>query len=200
MKRDIKLTDAEIINGLIKGDEKVINFLYQHSFNNIFLFILKNSGSIEDAKDVFQDALLVVYQNVVHNKIVLHDSFQKYLFVICKNIWAKKLTRQKIHNRILDELTDLGFDDETIENSIVTVEKKNLFLDHIDLLDDRCKKMIKLYNKGMSLAKVAEQLKFDSINYARKLKYQCKEKLLRSIKNDPRFNELSNTNSYEKKY
>ncbi len=192
MKRKINLEDVEIIKGLANGNKKVIDYLYDHYFTDIFLFVKKNSGNLNDAEDVFQDALLLIYQKVIHEKVVMHNGFQIYLFVVCKHIWIRKLNRQKNYKRILNEISVSGINLENIESSIEKVEKKKLYLDHIDLLSERCKEMIRLSESGKSLEEIAKILNIESVHYTKKVKYKCKERLIRSIKSDPRFYELSN--------
>ncbi|MCF8368038.1 MAG: sigma-70 family RNA polymerase sigma factor [Bacteroidales bacterium] len=194
MKRGIKLGNIEIVEGLTRGDEKVINFLYDTYFENINRYVKYNSGSSNDAEDVFQDALLLVYQKIVHENVKIHDGFKAYFFVVCKNIWAKKLSRRKNYKRIINEISAKEINFESFEKSMDTMERKKLYLDHIDMLGDRCKELIRLSEGGKSLKEIAEILNIESVSYTKKVKYKCKEKLMKSIKSDPRFNELSKDN------
>ena len=194
MKRNTKLTNVEILNGLIQGDERVIKYLYKHFFYDVFLFIRKNSGTSEDAKDVFQDALLVVYQNVVHKNKMPNGTLQQHLFMVCKYIWAKKLKREKIHRKVMEELKYSNDETDRLENTFEAVEKKKLFLEHVDLLGERCRKLIRLLESGMSLDEIAGELQTQSLDYVYALKYKCREKLYHSIKNDPKFIELTKNN------
>lgn len=194
MKRKVEFENNEIIKGIANGDERVISYLYENYFNDILLFIRNNSGSRDDAEDVFQDALLLVYQKTVHDKVILYDGFQAYFFVVCKFIWTKKLNRKITYNRILNEIDSREISFESLESSIEVVEKKKLFLDHIELLSERCKKLIMLFESGKSHEEIAKILNIDSIKYTKKMKYKCKERLIKSIKSDLRFIELTNDN------
>lgn len=197
MKRNAKLTNVEILNGLIQGDERVIKYLYKHSFYDVFLFIRKNSGTLEDSKDVFQDALLVVYQNIVQKHKMPNGTLQQHLFIVCKYIWAKKLKHEKVHKQAIKELKYSNDETDSLENTLEAVEKKKLFLEYVDLLDKRCRKLIRLLESGMSLNEIAGELHTQSIDYVYALKYKCREKLYQSIKNDDRFIELTKNNKNE---
>ena len=64
----IKLTDQEIIDQLLKGNTNVFKVLY-NDFYKITSFIIQNSGGEEEAKDIFHEALIILYQNIVNLSI-----------------------------------------------------------------------------------------------------------------------------------
>jgi DNA-directed RNA polymerase specialized sigma24 family protein len=97
-------SDEMIVEGLRNKDHEKIRFLYRNYFDSIQRLILKNSGNTEDAEDIFQDALVIVYKKIQDNQLKLSCSFKTYMYAISRNLWLQKL--QKKDNKS-EELIDI---------------------------------------------------------------------------------------------
>jgi len=64
--------------------------LYQKAFPLVAKHVSQMGGSFEDAKDVFQDALVIYYEKLVTAPVTLQYSEQSYLLGIARHLWAKK--------------------------------------------------------------------------------------------------------------
>ena len=67
-------TVEEILEGLLNRDTDVLDFIYDQYFYPVKVFISRNSGTEEDAKDIYQDAVLVIYQKVKEGNLALNCS------------------------------------------------------------------------------------------------------------------------------
>lgn len=56
--------EKELLKGLANNDRKAVETLYQENFNTIQSLIINNNGSSDDAKDIFQEAIIVLYEKV----------------------------------------------------------------------------------------------------------------------------------------
>ena len=59
-----RLSDQEILAGLRKRDNRVLQFIYKNSFNPVKQLVLHNAGSENDAEDIFQEALIVIFKKL----------------------------------------------------------------------------------------------------------------------------------------
>ena len=84
------MSDREYIQGLIHEDRKVIEAIYQNFSGRISNYIMRKGGSSEDAKDIFQDALLIIMDKVQHSDFQLTSSFSTYFFGVNKYLWLNK--------------------------------------------------------------------------------------------------------------
>jgi len=57
-------TEKALLQGLAQSDKKAIETIYEENFNMIQSLILNNSGSADDAKDIFQETMIVLYERV----------------------------------------------------------------------------------------------------------------------------------------
>ena len=79
------------INGIITGNSAVINEVYRNYIPKISDYIRRKGGNLEDAKDVFQEAIMVIFRKAQLAGFELKSSFYSFLFGICRNIWLQKI-------------------------------------------------------------------------------------------------------------
>jgi len=183
-----KYTDWEIIQGLKSGESYAVKFLAREFLPVISYFISKNSGSEEDAKDVFQDALFIVIEKINNNDFDVQGALSTYLFAICKHLWLIELDRQKAaKNYLLRHLIEA----KEIDTSelVDTVFYENVFRQCFNAMDEISQKILKMYWMEISPIEIAEKLGY-SYGYVRKRKSECMKELKNRIMVHPDYNEL----------
>ena len=181
-------TDWEIIQGLKSGESYAVKFLAREFLPVISYFISKNSGSEEDAKDVFQDALFIVIQKINNNDFEVQGALSTYLFAICKHLWLIELDRQKAAKNY--QLRHLIESKEIDSSELVdTVFYENVFRQCFSAMDEISQKILKMYWMEISPIEIAEKLGY-SYGYVRKRKSECMKELKNRIIEHPDYNEL----------
>ncbi len=183
----INYTKEEIVRGILKNDRLVLQYVYKKYFNRIKYYIKKNRGVDEDVYDVFQEAIIIIYRRLKANDLVLTDcSFETYLFAVCRLLWLKQLDSKKRHKLEYYE-NEEDIDEVDTSDLVEEVEKNEryrLYQKHFIKLNEDCQKVLQLYLKKVSLKEIAEIMGYKSEIYAKKRKFQCKEYLVNSIKQD----------------
>lgn len=177
------------IEGIKNGDAAVIRSIYENYHQAIIHLVEKNKGNSEDARDVFQEGLMLLFQKVQDPKFNLTSSFLTYFYAVCRNIWSNKLRKKsKSEVTITDQMTlILGEEDlPGIEQNEQYVLYRKKFLQ----LGEDCQKVLDFFLQKISMKEIMEKMGFGSIAYAKKRKFQCKEQLVKMIKQDPVFVEL----------
>lgn len=182
-----EIATDNILQGLRDRDTNVLDHIYENYFQQIKVFITKNSGNEEDAKDIYQDALLVIYQKVIKNTLALSCSFKTYLYSVCRLLWLKHLKESKKQKSFTEDTEAWIELDSSIVEIIDVNERYVLYQDHFNKLSYSCQKVLELFLAGIPLKEIANILGFKSELYAKKRKHLCKEKLISSIKSDPDF-------------
>ena len=182
-----RLSDEEIITGLRKRDNRVLQYIYKNSFNPIKQLILNNAGSENDAEDTFQEALIVIFKKLREEpKFKLTAAFNTYLYSIARLLWLKHLRKIK---KI--EIDPLNRDhEERIEFKPPSpVEDKDLrmaiYQRTLMKIPEDCQKILRLTAQDITSQEIARQLGFRSEGYVRKRRHFCKEYLVNKIKEDP---------------
>ena len=177
------------IEGLIRHDRKVLQDIYKNFSHRIERHIVKTGGSIEDAKDVFQDAIMVIYRKVKTPDFELSSQFYTYLFGICRFIWDRK--RKKKGNNTVTILENNRYTSkDNLEKDMIKQERLSFYQQKFSELGDECKQLLELYYTKMSMTHIAEQLGLSNEHAARSRKYRCLKKLENLMKEDERFAEL----------
>ncbi len=90
------VSDNNLLDRLENEDDASFETLYQFCFPSVSNYVIKNSGNAEDAKDIFQEAIIVLLQKVRQPDFLLTSSLKTYLFAIAKNLWLKRLRDNKL--------------------------------------------------------------------------------------------------------
>lgn len=184
----IHYSDGAIVEGLRLRSDLIIRYIYQELFPMIKYLVMSNSGSEEDAEDIFQDGLVIVFKKIRARELELSSSFRTYLYSICRNLW---LTKLKQKNRYIREFSDIEeFKDITYgkdqQQDEAEHEKYRLYQQHFHTLGEDCKKILMLFMKKIPLKEIASEMGYKTEKYAKTRKYLCKEELKRRIINDPK--------------
>ncbi|MBN1338040.1 MAG: sigma-70 family RNA polymerase sigma factor [Bacteroidales bacterium] len=181
--------DEKTLNGIVQSDNAVIVLIYRNIFPSVRKLVLENSGALEDAEDIFQDALVIVYRKLRMEGLVLKCSFKTYFYAICKNLWLQKLQRKKVaYESVVPQEKDLEL--PFGEDELREMEKYNILQKHLLGLSSDCRDILEMFYNKVPLTEIARKLGLSSADYAKFRKYQCKEMLKRKIMNDPQTKRL----------
>lgn len=172
----MKATSNEqaLLKGLANNDSAAIELLYKENFSTIQTFILANNGSYDDAKDVFQEAMIALYEKAQTESFVLTCQIKTYVYSICRRLWLKKLQQMGRFSNQIDNL------DETVpvEEDLEIHEKRNAEFAIMDRamksLGEPCKSLLEgYYVKKMGMQELAEEFGYTNADNAKNQKYKC---------------------------
>ena len=176
------ISNERLIQQLKSNDRDLFINLYEYEFPKIYWHIRNNSGSFEQAKDVFQDSLVIVMEKIIQNNFDLTCSFGTYLFSVAKNLWFTQLKRQK--SEVISSLANLS----EFENEIQIINSDDMPEDYheiapaISKLGKGCQKLLNLYYyEQKDWETIASELGYTSAANARNQKYKCLEKIRKMV-------------------
>ena len=151
--------------------------LYEAAFPSIAAWVGKMNGSLEDAKDLFHDAL-VLYQEKLNEGVVITTSPEAYLMGIVKHLWARKF-----RNRTAWVSFDaLEMTISVPENFYPTINDMKL-LQFLERAGKNCLELLRnFYYERLTTAELAGKMGYRSEHSATVQKYKCIEKLRNTIK------------------
>ncbi len=190
-------TENDILRGFSSGNDKVIELFYQTHFPRVRSYILRNSGTEADAKDVFQDAIILAYQKIRLETLRLDCSLATYTFAVSRNIWMNTLRKRKkmIPKDQLPEISDAL--NASILEDIYAREKQYLYQKYFLHLGETCQRLLRYFFRGKNMQEISELMQY-TLGYTRKKKFECKEKLMGMIETDPAFRELKDESIHKK--
>ena len=169
-----ELNEQALLKGLAENDSRAVEALYKSHFGMIQHFVINNNGSFDDARDIFQEAMITLYEKVQLDNFALTCQIKTYLFSICKNLWLKRLQQMGKYS------TPLSAQEETIsvEEDLDRFEKKDAAFAIMDRalnsLGEPCKSLLEGYylnKKGMQ--ELANQFGYTNADNAKNQKYKC---------------------------
>ncbi|MEM7101623.1 MAG: sigma-70 family RNA polymerase sigma factor [Bacteroidota bacterium] len=184
-------TDQEIFDGLLHNDRSTFEYIYDHYFPMVRKLVRELGGQENDARDVFQDGVMALWQNTKTGKFKLQDTAKltTYLVQICKWRWIEKTKKaSSVKERSTSELIDMEEAPKAMADMIKEEEQAD-FNRHFGKLGQRCQRLLKqFYYNNDSMAKIAETFGI-TVATAKNEKYRCMQRL-RKI-----FLEKANTNN-----
>ncbi len=185
-----KIEDEGLVTGLRSGDNQVVREIYRKFFPAVKGNIKNWGGNEDDAKDIFQEAVVVFYRMTKKPDFKLEASFFSLLYPICRNLWYKTLRNRPKMNSV----GQFPEGDKADEGEILEVIHQRaidqLFQKQLENLGEQCRQLLDLFFEGQSMKEIVEQLGLSSVSFAKKKKFQCKEKLVGMVQADPIFREL----------
>lgn len=167
--------EENIIQKIKKGERVDFTPLYRY-FSLVENYILKNSGSKDDAKDIYQNTLVAFYKNAGKSDFELTVQLKTYLFSIAKNLWLKEIrNRSKIKTKDTENF-------DQIDDTVGDFEQKEVLLTKmhfsLELLSENCRQLIRLFHfQAKNWAEIMALMGYKNEHAARNQKYKCLQKL-----------------------
>jgi len=150
--------------------------LYKKAFPAVAKYISKKGGNFHEAKDIFQDALIVYYEKLVNGSINLNSDEQSYLMGISKHLWSKRFKEN-----IKYAPFNIG-EDVFIEQDNLTPSSDKL-LYYLETTGQKCMDILRaFYYDNWPVTKIAEIFGYSGVRSATVQKYKCMEKIRETIK------------------
>ncbi|MFV8356322.1 RNA polymerase sigma factor [Flavobacterium sp. XS1P32] len=185
--------DQMYIEGLANNNSAVIQSIYKKFVPKVVSYIRNNSGDEDQAQDVVQEVLILLFNQAKAKKLQLTCPFDAYFFLLCKRKWLNELKKSVNKGVTLQE--DFT---STTESTQVMLAETELFDEKQELFDlmfqklgDKCKEVLQLSFSLQSMEEVAKKLNV-TYGYVRKKKSLCTGQLTQWIQETNRFKLLKN--------
>jgi RNA polymerase sigma factor (sigma-70 family) len=188
-------TKEKLIEGVAHGDNETLLYIYKENFKIIKHLVISNNGTITDAKDVFQETMVILYRKIRENNIDITSSLNTYIYAIARILWLKELSRRKKNIEIYD--TEDNFINK-IPNIIEIIEKNErlkLYREKFEELSEDCKKVIRMFLIKVSVKDIMHIMGYSSEQHTKNRHYRCKKSLISRIKANRKYKELGYENN-----
>lgn len=190
--------DADLLAAIRQGIQlnDAIFFIYQEYSNTISSFILANSGTPQDAEDIFQETVVTFIDLVKKEKFRGEASVKTFLVAIARNIWfneLKKRERSGIREQLFENNRETNEMD--VSQYIADREIKQQFREVLNKLGEPCKKILTLfYYDNLSMKDMLNHLPYENEQVVRNKKYKCLQTLTGLFKDNPAIAKLVDQN------
>lgn len=166
--------EKELLKGLANNDRKAVETLYQENFNTIQSLIINNNGSSDDAKDIFQEAIIVLYEKVRAGGFELQCQIKTFLYSVSRRLWLKRLQQQNRYAAPGDSMESVV----PVEEDLDAHEQRNAEFEMMDQainhLGEPCKSLLEAYYlQKQNMQVIAANFGYTNADNAKNQKYKC---------------------------
>ena len=166
--------EQALLQGLARSDKKAVETIYRSHYNMVQSLILNNNGSADDAKDIFQETMIVLYEKARSGTFELHCQIKTYMYSVSRRLWLKKLQQTKRFT------TDFGNPDSVVpveddlEDHLKRDQEFGMMEKAILGLGEPCKSLLEaFYIEKKNMQEIAADFGYTNAENAKTQKYKC---------------------------
>ncbi len=188
------ISTEQILDGIVNNNSFIIQYVYEKFFAMVRNYILSHGGNEDDTRDVFQDGIMVIYEQRKNRGLSIKSSFSTYIFAICKNKWLN-LSRDSsklIYNEIETlsyEMDKQGMGEQFMEAEELGYKeaRSRIYQKHFESMSEECKKMLRMMAEGLSLKEIQLRFNYISEGFTYKKRSICRSRISKLIKQDKNY-------------
>ena len=166
--------EQTLLKGLANNDAEAVEAIYKSNFSLVQSFVLNNNGSYDDARDIFQEAMIVLYENAKSDSFVLTCKITTYVYSVCRRLWLKRLQQLNRFSTKVENLEEIV----PVEDDLEIHEKRNedfLIMEKaMGNLGEPCKSLLEAYYlQKKDMTEIAELFGYTNADNAKNQKYKC---------------------------
>ena len=168
------INEKELLQGLAVNDKKAVETIYKENYNMVQSLIINNNGSADDAKDIFQEAMIVLYEKVRYGSFELNCLIKTYVYSVSKRLWLKRLQQLNRYSPPIDDLESAVPVDEDMEDHEKRDAEFEMMNKAISSLGEPCKSLLEAYYlQKQNMQVIAANFGYTNADNAKNQKYKC---------------------------
>ena len=180
-----------LLQGLARNDKKAVETIYRENYSTIQSLVINNNGSADDAKDIFQEAMIVLYEKARSGTFELSCQIKTYVYSVCRRLWLKRLQQLNKFTTELHSIEASVLVDDDIEKHEKRDAEFEMMEKAIKSLGEPCKSLLETYYlKKKSMQEIAAVFGYTNAENAKNQKYKCLMRLKKIF-----FDQYKNGNS-----
>jgi RNA polymerase sigma factor (sigma-70 family) len=181
-------TELKLLEGLARNDREAVETIYSRHYGTIQSLIINNNGSSDDARDVFQEAMIVLYEKARTADFELNCQIKTYLYSICRRLWLKRLSQSHRYVPEINGLEDVVPVEEDLEHHEQRGNEFELMEKAMTSLGEPCRSLLEaFYLEKKNMNEIAGSFGYTNPENAKNQKYKCLMRLRKLF-----FNEYKN--------
>lgn len=179
-------SERRLLERVAAGDDRALLSLYNANWKVTVSYVVRNSGTTDDAKDLLQEALVILWERVRSGRFEQSARLGTFLHATVRNLWLRRLAAGR-RLQPTDTLDERAVDSSPSPLEALIGSEESVALSRaLDALGDPCRSLLLLfYWEEKSMDEIAQLLGFANADTAKAKKYQCRKAL------EQRFRELT---------
>jgi RNA polymerase sigma factor (sigma-70 family) len=166
--------EKQLLEGIALNDRTVIEGIYRDNYPMIQSFILNNNGDSDEARDIFQEAMIVVYEKAVSGNFELNCLLKTYLYSVCRRLWLKRLQQLQRYGSLIEHVDETVVVDEDLEAHEKQHADFVLMENAMNRIGEPCKSLLDAYYiQKKNMQEIAADFGYTNADNAKTQKYKC---------------------------
>ena len=166
--------EQSLLQGLAKNDKKAVETIYKENYNMVQALIIRNNGGVDDAKDIFQEAMIVLYEKVRSGSFELNCLIKTYVFSVSRRLWLKRLQQMNRYSPEVESLQEVIPVEEEVEDHNRRNSEFQVMERALNNLGEPCKSLLEAYYlQKNSMQEIALNFGYTNADNAKNQKYKC---------------------------
>lgn len=176
MKQVLPVSEDEQLRLLQAGDEQTLRQIYRQYYQMVVNLVVNNGGSLQEAKDIYQETLIVFFEKVKRDDFELNCKIKTFLYSVSRRLWLKQLQRK---SRFTSSLADTEEYIEVPKEEVGEREVQYTAMQQaLESLGEPCRSILKdFYIHNKSMEEITEKFGYTNADNAKNQKYKCLKRL-----------------------
>ncbi|MEO6671097.1 MAG: sigma-70 family RNA polymerase sigma factor [Ferruginibacter sp.] len=166
--------EKSLLEGLAREDKEAIEKIYRDNYNMVQSLIVNNSGTTDDAADIFQEAMIVLFEKSKSPDFELNCALKTYIYSVCRRLWLKKLHQMQRFSKQTDELEQVVPVEEELEFHEKRQNDFSIMENAMSKIGEPCKSLLEAYYiQKKQMQQIATEFGYTNADNAKTQKYKC---------------------------
>ncbi len=156
------------------NDKEAIELVYKENYGLIQHFIVYNNGTEDDARDIFQEAMMVLYEKSKQHDFELTCQIKTYLYSVSRRLWLKKLQHARRMETQIENFDNVVAVEEDLEDHEKLTQQYLIMRTAMGKIGEPCKSLIEaFYVHHKNMHEIAGFFGYTNADNAKNQKYKC---------------------------
>ncbi len=166
--------EKELLKGLAINDKAAAETIYRNNYSMVQALIINNNGSSDDARDIFQETMIVLYEKAKSGSFELQCQLKTYVYSVARRLWLKRLQQMQKFSSQVDGMAEIVPVEEEIENHELRSAQFQSMEKAMMSLGEPCKSLLEAYYlQKRNMTEIAGSFGYTNADNAKNQKYKC---------------------------
>jgi RNA polymerase sigma factor (sigma-70 family) len=163
-----------LLEGLARNDRMAVETIYRDNYNMVQSMVINNNGGIDDARDIFQEAMIVLYEKAKSGSFELNCQLKTYIYSVCRRLWLKRLQQMNRYVNGGDSIAETVPVDDVLEEHGKKDADFEMMEKSFGMIGEPCKGLLEAYYlQKKNMQEIADDFGYTNAANAKTQKYKC---------------------------
>ncbi len=171
-------TEIALLKELARNDQHAVKTIYKQHYKMVQALVINNNGTQDDAQDIFQEAMIVLYEKAKSGTFELNCQLKTYIYSVCRRLWLKRLQQQQKFFPELNGLAETVPVEEDVDAHGQLNAELHLMEKAMQHLGEPCRSLLEaFYLQKRKMTDIASHFGYTNADNAKNQKYKCLARL-----------------------